>query len=173
MTLAPLLHASFAIQLHVATVVPAAILGAFLLARPKGTRLHRLFGKIWLALMVVTASSTFFIHEIRLVGDFSPIHLLSIYVLFGSWQSIAAARRHDVAAHRRHVAGMYLGGIVGAGLFTLLPGRLMHASLFDGLSIWQAAAVAVPITALLSAAAMLSIRQGHLFRRGKSSKRLA
>lgn len=173
MTFAPLLHAPFAIQLHVATVIPAAILGAFLLARPKGTRWHRMLGKIWIVLMVVTASSTFFIHEIRLVGGFSPIHLLSIYVLFGSWQAIAAARRHDIAVHRGHVAGMYLGGIVVAGLFTMLPGRLMHASLFCGLSNWQAAVVAVPLTGLLTAAAVLSIRQGRLFNRGKSSKRLA
>ncbi len=173
MTLAPLLHASFAIQLHVATVIPAAILGAVLLARPKGTRMHRTLGKIWLALMVVTASSTFFIHEIRLVGGFSPIHLLSIYVLFASWQAIAAARRHAIAAHRGHVAGMYLGGIVVAGLFTLLPGRLMHASLFAGLSRWQAVATTVLLAALLIGAAILAIRQGRLFKRGKSAKRLA
>lgn len=173
MTLAPLLHAPLAIQLHVATVLPAAILGAFLLARPKGTRLHRLLGKIWLGLMVVTASATFFIHEIRLVGDFSPIHLLSIYVLVGSWQAVAAARRRDIAAHRGHVAGMYLGGIIVAGLFTLLPGRLMHTSLFSGLSDWQAAALTVPLAALLIAATVLSIRQGRLFGLGKSSKRLA
>lgn len=173
MTLAPLLHAPFPVQLHVATVIPAAILGAFLLARPKGTRLHRLLGKVWLTLMVVTASSTFFIHEIGLVGGFSPIHLLSIYVLFGSWQAIAAARRHDIPAHRGHVAGMYLGGIVVAGLFTLLPGRLMHASLFSELSIWQAAVTAALLAALLIAAAVLSIRQGRLFGLGKSSKRSA
>lgn len=173
MTLEPLLHAPYAVQLHVATVIPAAILGAFLLARPKGTRPHRLLGKIWLALMVVTASSTFFIHEIKLIGDFSPIHLLSIYVLFGSWQAIAAARRHDIPAHRGHVAGMYLGGIVVAGLFTLLPGRLMHVSLFSELSIWQAAVRAPLLAMLLISAAVLSIRQGRLFGRGKSSKRLA
>jgi hypothetical protein len=115
----------------------------------------------------------FLIHEIKLVGDFSPIHLLSIYVLFGSRQAIVAARRHDIAAHRGHVAGMYLGGIVVAGLFTLLPGRLMHASLFSGLSNWQAAATAAALAALLIAATVLAIRHGRLFGVGKSSKRLA
>ncbi|MEI2299909.1 DUF2306 domain-containing protein [Ensifer sp. MJa1] len=173
MTPAPLLNASFAVQLHVATVLPAAILGAFLLARPKGTSLHRLLGKIWLALMVVTASSTFFIHSINLVGGFSPIHLLSAYVLFGSWQAFAAARRRDTAAHRGHVAGMYLGGIVVAGLFTLLPGRLMHTSLFSEVSLWQAAVTVTLLAVLLIAATILSVRQGRLFGRSKSSKRLA
>lgn len=173
MTLQPLLQASFAVQLHVATVLPAAILGAFLLARPKGSRLHRLLGKLWLALMAMTAFTTFFIHEIRLIGSFSPIHLLSVYVLFGSWQAISAARRGDIAAHRGHVAGMYLGGIVVAGLFTLLPGRLMHTSLFSDLTGSRSAAIAALLAAILVSAAALSIRQGRLFRRGKSSKRLA
>jgi hypothetical protein len=112
-------------------------------------------------------------HEIKLVGGFSPIHLLSIYVLFGSWQAIAAARRHDIAAHHRHVAGMYLGGIVVAGPFTMLPGRLMHASLFSGLSNWQAGATAAVLATLQVAATGLAIRQGRLFGHGKSSKRLA
>ena len=84
MTLEPLLNAPFAIQFHVATVLPAAVLGAFLLARPKGTPSHRLLGKIWLVLMVMTSLSTFFIHGINTVGGFSPIHLLSVYVIAGS-----------------------------------------------------------------------------------------
>jgi uncharacterized membrane protein len=68
---------------------------------------------------------------------------------------------------------MYLGGIVVAGLFTLLPGRLLHASLFSELSIWQSAVMAALLAALLISAAVLSIRQGRLFGRRKSSKRLA
>lgn len=84
MTLEPLLNASPAIQIHVATVLPAALLGAHLLLRPKGTPRHRLLGKIWMALMVVTAASTFFIHELNMFFGFSPIHLLSIATLFGA-----------------------------------------------------------------------------------------
>ncbi len=124
-----LLDAPLAVQFHVATVVPAAVLGAWLLARPKGTPVHRMLGKIWMGLMFVTAVSTFFIHEIRLVGDFSPIHLISIYVIVSCFTAIRAARRHDITAHRRTVAGMYLGGIVIAGAFTFLPGRIMSTSL--------------------------------------------
>ncbi|MGR6430244.1 DUF2306 domain-containing protein [Rhizobium sp. PAMB 3174] len=137
MTLEPLLHAGLAIKLHVATVVPAAVLGAYLLLRPKGTALHRLLGKIWLGLMVATAVSSFFIHTIRLVGPFSPIHLLSFYVIFAALRAIQAARRHDIRGHRRHVLGMYVGGIVVAGGFTLIPGRLMNTVMFSGsLAAW-------------------------------------
>lgn len=161
MTLEPLLDAPIAIQIHVAAVVPAAILGAYLLARPKGTPRHRLLGKIWMLLMVVTALSSFFIHQINLVYGFSPIHLLSIAVLAGSWRAILAARRHDIRTHRRIVSGMYFGGIVVAGLATLLPGRLMNAVAFLGDSL-LAAAVAGLSVAAIGAAIWIRPRRGRI-----------
>lgn len=132
MTLEPLLHAPFAIQIHVAAVVPAALLGAYLLLKPKGTPRHRLLGKIWLSLMVVTALSSFFIHQINMFYGFSPTHLLSIFVLFGCWGAIANARNHNIKAHKRTVRSLYFGGIVGAGAFTFLPGRIMNTVAFGG-----------------------------------------
>lgn len=132
MTFEPLLDAPLAIQIHVAAVVPAALLGAYLLVRPKGTPRHRLLGKIWLVLMVVTALSSFFIHQINMFYGFSPIHLLSTFVLFGCWGAIANARKHNIDAHKRIVRGLYFGGIVGAGAFTFLPGRIINKVAFDG-----------------------------------------
>jgi uncharacterized membrane protein len=55
MTLDPLVDAPLAVQIHVFTVIPAAFLGALLLYRSKGMRLHRALGKIWLLLMAATA----------------------------------------------------------------------------------------------------------------------
>lgn len=121
----PLLSAPFAVQVHVATVLPAAVLGALLLAGRKGTARHRLAGKIWLLLMLASAVSSFFVHELRMIGSFSVIHLLSAYVIFGCFLAYRHARAGRIAAHRRQMIGLYLGGIVGAGLFTLLPGRIM------------------------------------------------
>ncbi|WP_047614238.1 DUF2306 domain-containing protein [Rhizobium sp. IY2] len=163
MTLEPLLDAPLAVQIHVAAVTPAAALGAYILLRPKGTPRHRLFGRIWMALMVVTAISSFFIHELDLIYGFSPIHLLSIATLFGSWNAIAAARRGDIRLHRRIVAGLYFGGIVLAGLFTFLPGRIMHAVVFTG-GQWPAALAAAVIGSILAAIA-LRRRRGRLMAR--------
>ena len=159
MTFEPLLDAPFAIQFHVATVLPAAVLGAFLLARPKGTPGHRLLGKIWLFLMVATSFSTFFIHGINIAGGFSPIHLLSLYVIVGSVAAIRAARRRDIAAHRAHVCGMYFGGIVVAGLFTLIPHRIMGAMIFDGGAGFASGIAAAGASVLLVAAGALAIRE--------------
>lgn len=126
MTLAPLLDAPLAIQIHVATVVPAAVLGAWMFLARKGTPLHRRLGRVWLALMVVSALSSFFIHSIDLFYGFSPIHLISAYVVYGAFSAYRSARLRRIASHRRQVIGLYLGGIVGAGAFTLMPGRIMH-----------------------------------------------
>ncbi|TWF54509.1 DUF2306 domain-containing protein [Neorhizobium alkalisoli] len=147
----PLLDASLAVQIHVAAVIPAAILGAHILIYPKGTRLHRSLGKVWMVLMAVTAISSFFIHEINLFYGFSPIHLLSIFVLVSIWRSIAAARAHNIRAHKAGVIGMYVGGIGVAGLFTLVPGRIMNTVVFSGGPSWMLLVACLAIAALLAA----------------------
>lgn len=171
MTFEPLLNAPLAVQFHVATVLPAALLGAVLLARPKGTSAHRLLGKIWLLLMVVTSFSTFFIHDLKTVGNFSPIHLLSIYVIVGSIPAIRAARRGDIRAHRAQVAGMYFGGIVVAGLFTLVPHRVMGAIIFGGASGLASGVAAALACILLVAAGALAIREAGWLERFETFRR--
>ncbi|MDH0613928.1 MULTISPECIES: DUF2306 domain-containing protein [unclassified Agrobacterium] len=133
MSLQPLLDAPFAVQLHVATVIPAAIIGAVVLFSPKGTAFHRLLGKVWVVLMILTSFSTFFIHGLNVFYGFSPIHLLSIFTIYGCLQSIYFARRGEIKHHMRLMKGIYLGGIVVAGGLTFLPTRMMHEVAFgDG-----------------------------------------
>lgn len=126
MNLSPLGEADFAIQLHVAAATGALVLGSLVLFRRKGDRLHRLGGRIWVALMVVVALSSFFIHELRLVGPWSPIHLVSVGTLWFLADGVRLARRGRISAHRRTMQGVFFGGLIVAGGFTFLPGRLMH-----------------------------------------------
>ena len=137
MFLAPVLDAPLAIKIHLLTVLPAAIIGALILFRRKGTRLHRMLGKVWVVLMVATAVSTFFIHTINMFHGFSPIHLLSIFVIVGCIRAVTAARRHDIRTHRNIMRGLYVGGIGIAGLFTLYPGRIMHRVVFGVPDLFQ------------------------------------
>jgi uncharacterized membrane protein len=130
MSLAPLLNAPFAIQAHAFAAMIAFALGLLQFAAPKGTLPHRTVGFIWLTLMLIVAISSFWIHEIRMWGDWSPIHLLSIYTLIMIPVAIFFARRHNVRGHARTVVGIFLGGLVIAGLFTFVPGRIMHAVAF-------------------------------------------
>src|SRR5258707_5849073 len=77
MSLAPLLDAVPAIPLHAFAAMSAFALGMVQFAAPKGTLPHRTIGWIWVLLMATVAVSSFWIHQLRLVGPWSPIHLLS------------------------------------------------------------------------------------------------
>ena len=135
MTLAPLTTAPLPIQLHAYAAIAAFVLGVVQLAGVKGTTRHRALGYAWVGLMLIVAVSSFWIHELRLLGPWSPIHLISIYVLIMVPVAIYYARNHNIRGHSRTVIGMFLGGLVIAGLFTLLPGRVMHAVAFGNCKI--------------------------------------
>jgi uncharacterized membrane protein len=129
-SLAPLLNAAPAIQLHAFAALAAFGLGAAQLAAPKGTLPHRAAGWAWVTLMVIVAGSSFWIHELRVWGPWSPIHLLSIYTLAMLPLAAMHARRHRVEEHRKAMIAIFVGALVVAGLFTFWPGRIMHAVLF-------------------------------------------
>jgi uncharacterized membrane protein len=130
LTLAPLVAAPAVIQLHAGAAIAAFGLGAVQLAAPKGTIPHRLFGWLWAGLMLAVVLSSFFIHTIRLWGEWSPIHLLSLFTLVMLPLAVLQARRHQVDRHRRAMLGLFVGALVIAGVFTFLPGRIMHEVVF-------------------------------------------
>jgi uncharacterized membrane protein len=130
MSLAPLLAAPAVIQLHAFAALGAFALGVVQLSAPKGTIPHRLFGWVWAGLMLAVVVSSFFIHTIRLWGPWSPIHLLSLFTLIMLPLGVLLARRHRVEKHRWAMVGLFTGALVIAGVFTLLPGRIMHEVVF-------------------------------------------
>jgi uncharacterized membrane protein len=136
MTLEPLIHAPSAVQLHVATVVPAFAIGTWqIFASRKGAPAHRALGFAYLALMTVTAISALFIHSLMPkgpFGGFSPIHLFVVGTLVGVVNALWAARTHNIAAHRAAMIGVYVGGLLIAGSLAFLPGRIMHRVVFGG-----------------------------------------
>src|SRR5579863_10128006 len=130
MTFAPLLHASLAIQLHAFAAMTAFALGIVQLAAPKGTLPHRTLGWVWVTLMLAVSISAFWIHQLRILGPWSPIHLLAIFTLIMLPIAVLNARRHRVVRHRRAMISIFFGALVIAGAFTFLPGRIMHAVAF-------------------------------------------
>ena len=132
MTLAPLLDAEPIIQIHAFSAMTAFALGVVQLAAPKGTLRHRALGWIWVVLLATIAISSFWIHTIRMFGPFSPIHLLSIFTLVTLPLAVLAAHRHRVPQHRNAMIAIFFGALVITGLFTLVPGRIMHAVVFGG-----------------------------------------
>jgi len=117
------------VQLHIAAALTALLLGTIQLIGVKGTTAHRVIGWTWVVAMAVTAVSSLFIRQIN-GGAFSFIHLLSGWTIIALPMAVYAARRHRVAAHRRGMTGMFVGGLIVAGLLTFLPGRLMYQMFF-------------------------------------------
>ena len=115
--------------LHLATIFPAFLIGTFLMLNHKGTPVHKLLGKIYMSLMMFTAGVTLFMSaEVgpKILNHFGFIHLLSFFVLYTVPSAYLAARNGDIKHHRNNMVGLYLGGILVAGAFTFMPGRLFH-----------------------------------------------
>ena len=126
MTLEPLLTAAPAIQIHAFAAIAAFGLGIVQFVAPKGTLPHRTFGWIWVVLMFVVSATAFFIHEIRLWGPWSPIHIFGITTPIAIILALRSARRHNVDAHRFAMYVTFFGALLVAGAFTFLPGRIMY-----------------------------------------------
>ena len=130
MHLSALTTASPVIQAHAYAAFAAIGLGAAQLAAPKGTAPHRLVGWIWAALMLAVVLTSFFIHTIRTIGPFSPIHFLSLFTLITVPLAVFAARRGRAAQHRTAMILIYALALIVTGFFTLWPGRIMHEVVF-------------------------------------------
>ena len=132
MNLAPALTAPLEIQIHLASILPAALIGLWLLMfSVKGKRAHRVLGYTYLVLMSIAAFTAYFIRS-SADQSFSWIHLFIPLTLYGVVGGLYAARTHNVARHKRAMVGLFIGAMVLAGGFTLLPGRLMHTLLAGG-----------------------------------------
>ena len=119
--------------IHLVTVAPCFVIGAWLLARRKGTTIHKRLGWVYAVLIFVTAVVTIFMPaEVgpRILDHFGFIHLFSLLVLICIPLAIRGIRRGDIVAHRSNMIGVYVGGILIAGSFALMPGRLLQGWLF-------------------------------------------
>lgn len=118
------------IPLHAVIAMVAVLLGAVQLCMKKGTRTHKLIGWVWVGSMLIVSISSFLIHELKLWGDYSPIHLLSILTLFFIGRAVYFARVRNIERHKRAMIALYFLALILTGFFTLMPGRVMHQVLF-------------------------------------------
>jgi uncharacterized membrane protein len=125
----PLAAAPLVLQLHIGAAISALLIGAVLFIGVKGRTFHRVFGYAWITAMMTTAISSLFLTGLN--GDaYSPIHLLSGLTMVAVPMGLAAARGRRIAAHRKYMTGIFVQGMLIAGLFTLLPGRFMWSLFF-------------------------------------------
>ena len=78
---------------------------------------------------MATAMSSFGIRLIR-PGAFSPIHLISLFVLVETPLIVWHAKNHAIRRHRIAVRATTAGALILAGVFTFPFGRLLGRWLF-------------------------------------------
>lgn len=125
-----LLAAGSPIPLHALAALAALALGVRQFAARKGDRAHRLAGWAFIGLMLATAVTALGISTLRTWGYFSPIHLL-VPVIFGSvFAGLRSVRRGDIRGHKRAMTLLVVLALIVPGVFTLMPGRVMHDVVF-------------------------------------------
>ncbi|MDG1779733.1 MAG: DUF2306 domain-containing protein [Flavobacteriales bacterium] len=119
---------------HLATVLPAVVLGALQFILKKGGPIHRKIGWVYMIFMMITAILTLFMKAkvgSTLFNHFGWIHLFSILTIWTVPTAIIAVRKGNIKSHKRKMILLYVGAIVIAGAFTLMPGRYLHSVLFN------------------------------------------
>ena len=145
----PLAAAPPQIIAHLAAAILAAGLAVAISLLPKGTGRHRITGRLRVGLMLAAALTARLISEgTTMIGPFGPIHLLVLVTLHGLWQGTQAIRRGDVAAHAQAMRSLVIFALVGAGTFTLVPGRRLSTLILGADAGWMGSlALMVPLLA--------------------------
>lgn len=119
-----------ALTIHLAAALWTLLAGGGQLVARKGTHIHKVIGWSWMIAMIVVAISSFWLTGFMdLFLGYSPIHLLSIWILVCVAVSVYSARTGNIKRHRAFAIGAFCG-VIGAGLGTLAPERLIHLWLF-------------------------------------------
>ena len=115
---------------HAAAASVSLVLGGIVLLMKKGTKKHKLQGRIWSGLMGFVAVSSFWIGT-----SFSYIHLLSIWVIFSLIVGLIAIRKmggiHGRRIHAASMIGNYIGLWSAAIPAVMTDGRLINLLLLS------------------------------------------
>jgi uncharacterized membrane protein len=119
--------------IHLATVVPCIFIGALLLIIKKGTSIHKILGRIYMILMLVTACVTLFMPSVvgpTILNHFGLIHSFSLLTIYTVPTAYLAIKKGNIKVHKRKMILLFFGAIVIAGGFTFTPGRYLHTLFF-------------------------------------------
>lgn len=135
----PLLEAPFVIQIHAFSAMAAFALGVVQFAAPKGTLPHKSIGVVWVLLMAAITVSSIFIRPafypgLPFIQWFSWIHIFTVITAIGIVQGLGLliGGGPKLKKHSGPFLGIFIGGLVIAGGFAFLPGRIMHQVVFGG-----------------------------------------
>ncbi|NNJ89503.1 MAG: DUF2306 domain-containing protein [Eudoraea sp.] len=127
-------HIQILMYAHLITVIPCFFIGTALLLIKKGTNIHKIFGRVYMPLMLITAIITLFMPAQvgpQIFLHYGYIHSFSFLTIYTVPTAYIAIKKGRVKAHKRKMILLYFGAIIIAGGFTLAPGRFLH-NLFFG-----------------------------------------
>jgi uncharacterized membrane protein len=110
------------ILLHLSAALSALVLGIVMLVRSKGTASHKALGRLWVGLMLTVAISSLWIPSFL---HFTWIHLFTLLTLVSLPLALYRIRTGNVKGHAAAMKGLFIGGLAIAGIFTLIPGRML------------------------------------------------
>lgn len=128
--LAPPVRLTPQIVAHLALVVPALPLGAYIFVSRETTRWHRQLGWLWISMMTLSALVTFAIRDVN-DGRLSFIHIFAAWTMFSAPRAIIRARQGRYRAHAANLKGLFAGSLLIAGFTAFIPGRVMWAWAFE------------------------------------------
>ena len=90
-----------------------------------------MLGWSWVASMIVVAATS-----LAMIADFNTginvLHVFTALTVVALWGGLTGIRRGDVRQHAGSMVGLYIGGLIIAGAFAFIPGRLMWQVVFGG-----------------------------------------
>lgn len=143
----------FYTQVHLVASFSAIPLGAVILWRRKGDRLHKASGRTWTGLILISFISSLGIRDEY--GNFTYIHLLTLWTFLALGIALTCIRMRAVKEfsplaqalfkpvggippatalldrHRGFMLGSYAGLVLAGVLAVLLPGQDLHNLVFS------------------------------------------
>ena len=106
---------------HIICGVCALTVGPIALYSKARAALHRAAGYLWVFAIVLLAGTSFFIEGLEVFGA----HLLSPC----RFEAMRQIYRGNIQLHRRIMLNLYWYGVVIAGVFNFLPGRIINRAI--------------------------------------------
>ena len=91
--LSTLLDAEPPNSFHAICALVALAVGGMQMYLQKGTAVHIVFDRVWVALMALVAWSSFFIYELKVWANYNPIHFLSAWTLLSLARDLLCSQR--------------------------------------------------------------------------------
>ena len=129
MSFQPISDADPVTVVHIIFGVCALTVGPIALYSKARAALHRAAGYLWVFAIVLLAGTSFFIEGLEIFGRFGPIHLLSVFALWSVFEAMRQIYRGNIQLHRRIMLNLYWYGVVIAGVFNFLPGRIINRAI--------------------------------------------